>query len=231
MDLLQLECCHICQKPLSSDSHGLCQQCWQLWPVIPNPCLICSVPISTTTHIQQICGHCLQRLPAYDFVISGGVYEGIAAWLIKQLKYHDRPLHIRPLARALLQIIEQRSADLPEVLIPMPLHWTRKWHRGFNQSYLLANAIGRQLQIPVEPDLVKRLKRTPPLEGLDRKTRQRLLQNVFTTNGPIPATTVAIVDDVVTTGASIQALSMALKKQGVQQVQVWTVARTAHSGP
>ncbi|WP_428242811.1 ComF family protein [Gynuella sp.] len=222
MESLHFESCHICRKPIGNHAKGLCRQCWSLWPVLSDCCQICAIPLTMGRHV---CGHCLRHIPAFDQVISSGRYEGILAWLIKQLKYHNRHQHVRPLAEAMTNTIRQFEITTPEALIPMPLHWSRQWARGFNQSDLLARAIGQNLNIPVRSDLVTRYRRTPALEGLDRKTRLKLLKKVFKvkTDG---LENVAVIDDVVTTTASAQSLAAMLKRHGVRHVQVWTMART-----
>jgi ComF family protein len=133
------------------------------------------------------------------------------------------------MAAAIASRLEQRPA--PDALIPMPLHWFRGWRRGFNQAELLARSLSlhprlRSARLSVDGSLCRRRRATRPQHGLDAKSRRRNLRNAIECTAPIDGLCLAIIDDVMTTGASADALARVLLKAGAAEVEVWCCART-----
>jgi ComF family protein len=145
--------------------------------------------------------------------------------LIRELKYHDRLACVRFLGGALADEVRARRSDLPERLLPVPLHWRRCIARGFNQSLEIARVVGARLNIPVDRGIVRRVRATPAQAGLPAAERRRNLRNAFLVAKVPPCKRVAIVDDVVTTGATAREISRALRRAGIEDVQIWAVAR------
>jgi ComF family protein len=130
------------------------------------------------------------------------------------------------LGRLLAQQLETRSVDRPALLIPIPLHPTRLRARGFNQAALLSRQLGRQLGIRWDPGVLKKHRQTEDQRGLDRRARQRNLRGSFVSRRLPKGCHVAVVDDVVTTGATCQEAARVLKRAGAGRVDVWALART-----
>jgi ComF family protein len=114
---------------------------------------------------------------------------------------------------------------MPEAILPVPLHARRLRERGFNQSIELARPASRAFGLPLVRDLVKRSRPTSPQTALDIKQRRQNLRNAFVVDGKIPYSHIAILDDVVTTGSTVNELAKVLRRSGVQTIQVWSIAR------
>ena len=115
---------------------------------------------------------------------------------------------------------------LPDYVIPMPLHHTKLCERGFNQSLLLASTIARQLNIKLLADSCQRIRNTPSQSSLPWKERDKNVRNAFRCDVDLSGKHVALVDDVLTTGASLNALAAAAKQKGAKKISAWVVART-----
>jgi ComF family protein len=152
---------------------------------------------------------------------------------IKGLKFRGDlsllPVLTELMAAAVANRLEQRRA--PDALIPMPLHWFRRWRRGFNQAELLARSLAihpglRDACLSVDDSLCRRRRATRPQHGLDAKSRRRNLRNAMECTVSIDGLSLVIIDDVMTTGASADALAAALLRAGAAEVEVWCCART-----
>jgi ComF family protein len=128
------------------------------------------------------------------------------------------------LSQAVMEVLTPDSA--PDLLIPVPLHWQRRWQRGFNQSLELASTLSHATAIPVADDRVKRIKRTPSQRGLTRTQRLQNLRGAFFCTKPVDDLRIAIIDDVMTTGSTVTRLAETLISSGARQVEVWCAART-----
>ena len=201
----------------------LCDYCAESLPGLHNPCPLCAHPMPQAAHC---CGQCLQHPPPWQAlkVISG--YEQPFIHLIHKLKFR-RKAEVANLLGGLLaqQIAATGKDDKPEVLLPVPLHWWRQWQRGYNQSALIGRTLSRELAIPLDENLLKRCKATPPQSQLDRRTRKKNLRNAFMVKEH-NYRHVALLDDVVTTGATAEAITRALLKSGVKRVEIWAICRT-----
>lgn len=209
--------CPLCEQR-SVNSH-LCEVCAGWLQPLPDPCPSCAAPHTLNTQ----CGRCQQRPPPWQSATVGWVLEGATRFLIHRMKYHRDFASARALARQWWQhqAMQQPSVD---ALVPVPLHRSKARKRGFNQAEWLADYWARQAGLPVWTGLIKQHP-TPPLEGLNRVQRRQALKGVFLIQQP-PPKRVAIVDDVLTTGATAAELTRTLKRAGVQQIELWTLART-----
>ncbi|MGC8121188.1 ComF family protein [Marinobacter sp. VGCF2001] len=147
--------------------------------------------------------------------------------MIGRYKYNGQHKFARPLLAGLADYIDAQLAinHRPDLLVPAPMHWMRRWQRGFNQAQDIAEVVGRRLDLPVNAHLVKRTRRVRSQRTLDRAHRLANLQNLFRVTGPVPPH-IAIVDDVVTTGATARALASVLADAGAREIQIWALART-----
>jgi ComF family protein len=144
--------------------------------------------------------------------------------LVQELKFRNK-LH---LARLLGQLMGSRLAAQEagvELIIPVPLHRKRLCERGYNQALELAHAMAKQLNVPIDMESCVRTRATAAQSELSSEQRQKNVRGVFSLRKPIAAKTVAIVDDVMTTGATVTELARVLRQSGVQEVQVWVCAR------
>lgn len=209
--------CPLCEQR-SAKSH-LCEVCAGWLEPLPDPCPGCAAPNTLSTR----CGRCQQRPPLWESATVGWVLEGATRFLIHRMKYHRDLASARALAH---QWWHCQSVQHPAVdaLLPVPLHRAKARKRGFNQAEWLAEYWARQAGLPVWTGLIRH-QPTPPLEGLNRVQRRQTLKGVFTILTP-PPKRIAIVDDVLTTGATAAELTQTLKRAGVQQVELWTLART-----
>jgi ComF family protein len=147
--------------------------------------------------------------------------------MVQQLKFHGRLARARLLGALLAQALQSdRHTPWPAALIPVPLHPSRLRERGFNQARELALPLARHLAIPLRDDLVRRIRATAPQVGLTAVARARNLRGAFAIDG-VPPAHVALIDDVLTTGSTLTAMSLALRAAGSMQIEVWTPARSA----
>ncbi|EKE77520.1 ComF family protein [Gallaecimonas xiamenensis] len=168
------------------------------------------------------CRACAQKAPPFDEVHFGVPYGPPLDALIHRFKYQRHWWLDAPLCQPLLAALA--GVDRPDCLVPVPLHWSRRLWRGFNQAHLLAHHLGQALDLEVNPRLLRRQRATRQQQGLGRQARQRNLSRAFKLCGPVPAH-VALVDDVMTTGTTAATLARLLKQAGCQKVQLWCLAR------
>ena len=213
--------CLLCGLPASA-SH-LCMACELDLPRVDMACPQCAVPVAT----PGLCAACLQHPPPYAATYAPLVYTGAVRYLLTQFKYHQRLSCGVPLAQALLHAVRVRDTALPQALIPVPIHAKRLAERGFNQSLELARPLGQALGIAVMHDGVRRIRATVPQNQLAGDERVANVRGVFALGGGVVLPKhVAIVDDVLTTGATVRELTKVLRKQGCEQVEVWCAAKT-----
>lgn len=145
--------------------------------------------------------------------------------MVRQLKFHGSLKFGRLIGELLAHAV--KGTEKPDLLVPVPLHRQRLIERGFNHASLIANTTGKRLAIPVSEDLVIKRDRRPPQSGLNAKARRVNMRNAFHIQRPIDTRHIVVVDDVITTGATSEALAAALLDAGCQLVSVWAFARTA----
>jgi ComF family protein len=170
------------------------------------------------------CGQCLSHPPSYDRVLAPFAYAEPVRQLIANYKYR-RKLAIGSIFTD--ELVEHliESPLKVEAILPVPLHPGRLRQRGFNQALELARPIARQLNLPLLINHVKRHKNTAEQASLSGQQRRANLKNAFTQAKDIAYESIAIVDDVMTTGSTVEELSRLLKKNGVKYVEVWCIAR------
>jgi ComF family protein len=183
-------------------------------------CPICALP----TLGGSVCGQCLKHPPPFDHTVAAFAYAFPVDKLIQALKFSERLILVNFLADAVVK----RANSKPDRLLALPLHPARLRERGFNQSLLLAQVIARRLDIPLLSNACERIRNTPPQSSLPWKERDKNMRQAFicTPDADVRGKHVAIVDDVMTTGASIGELARALKQAGANEVSAWVVART-----
>jgi len=224
--------CFLCGGTVdSTPTHSklICHHCHLRLPVLINACPICAMPIKTTEYTGlaiQACGACLKQTPIFDKTIAAFHYEPPISDFITSLKFnaqhHFTPLLSNYLATTLRSHYQNEA--LPQALIPVPLHPKKSQERGFNQAQLIAQSLSEQLQIPLLKDIAKRIRFTKAQSALNADQRQRNLKGAFIVE-PINKKSVALIDDVMTTGATANEISSQLLKAGATRVDIWCVAR------
>lgn len=176
-----------------------------------------------------MCGACLGQHPAWDEAVAALLYEYPVDRMVQAFKFRRNLACGRVLAEELVLTVRQSGTVLPEAIIPVPLHFTRRFQRGFNQSEFLARQLGKRLRIPVIVDALRRCRRTSAQSGLDRKARRQNIRGAFSC-GEIRHGKVALVDDVLTTGTTLTECARVVKQAGASEVTVWVTARVPEPG-
>lgn len=187
-------------------------------------CPVCAFPAAGSAR----CGRCLRHPPAFGRTLAVYRYEFPVAALIHAYKYGGNLALLDILAEPLAALaITQR---LPDLIIPMPLHPRRLKERGFNQAREIAAAVARRIQVPLAAQACRRVRDTPPQAALKLGERAANLRGAFECDIDLRGKRVALVDDVMTSGASLDALAQAVLRRGAERVDAWVVARTLPHG-
>ena len=213
---------HQCLLCSGTSLHALCKPCEQsLAPWIASDSCPCCGHVNTQGHF---CGACLQAKPAFDHTQAAFLYIAPMAALIQAAKFARQWSILPPLGKYLAACItNQEEIDR---IIPLPLHRTRLIERGFNQALELARPVAAAHRIPLEIGRLQRVKNTEHQARLSANARWQNMRGAFEYKGDLTGKRVALVDDVMTSGASLNAAAKALKAAGAINVQVWVLART-----
>ncbi|MGA2525299.1 MAG: ComF family protein [Smithellaceae bacterium] len=191
-------------------------------------CPICGMMFFDSPSASHLCGNCLENKPYFSCARAVASYETIILNAIHQFKY-GRDLSIGALLASLMADFSFPDLEFRDysLIIPVPLHIKKLRKRGFNQSIILADSIGKKWQIPVNFSLLKRCKFTLTQTGLDKKERERNIKGAFEVrdNEKIAGRNIILIDDVYTTGATLNECAKKLIKAGAQKVAVLTLAR------
>lgn len=202
-----------------SHNGAWCKACDSTLPYLTEPhCPLCALP----TLNGDICGRCLKRMPQFDRTLAVFAYAFPLDKLVQALKFGERLMLVNGLADSLAQRVEVR----PDCIIAMPLHPSRLRDRGFNQSQELARRVANNLDIPLLAHACQRVRDTPPQTALKWKERGKNMRKAFTCTQELAGKHVAVVDDVMTSGASLNEVSLALRSAGAREVSAWVIART-----
>ena len=215
---------------ITADPHRFCLDCWQSLVFLGEPCCACcGLPFDYEgAGGEALCGRCLADPPRFDRLRAAVGYGEVARRVALKLKYSGRPGVAETLATLMARHLPAAS-ETGAVLVPVPLHRWRIWKRGYNQSALIAAALSRRSFIPWAPDLLQRVKATPPLRGLGRRERAETVRGAFRVpphkKEELRGRTVLLIDDVYTSGATAGACAKALKRGGAARVEVLCWAR------
>jgi ComF family protein len=212
--------CYLCRG--ASDG-TLCAPCSAELPYLPHPrCPSCGLPGTAAT----LCGRCLGERPAFDATIAAFAYAFPADVLVQGLKFRSELALARLLANELYAAIHAASAGAVDLIVPVPLHDARLRERGYNQSMEIARGIASRLDVPLAADACTRVRNTAAQLDLPWKARRENVRGAFSCRQALEGKTVAVVDDVMTTGATLSEVAATLKKFGAARVVNWVVART-----
>jgi len=204
---------------------AICKECHKQLNYLINRCQQCALPLPESTEIN-ICGQCQNQPPYFDQSFSLYNYDTPVKQLISGLKFQKKLNLARLFGTLLGEAIQQTNRhDLPNCIAPVPLSNKRMKNRGYNQSIEIARPVSKLLSIPLSCNLFKRVRHSPPQSSLNLKSRQKNVCNAFTINEKRLPKHIAIIDDVMTTGATSNELARILKKEGVEKVEIWSIAR------
>jgi ComF family protein len=230
-DLLFPLSCKVCGNHIrSGETPGICEACWSTIQFLDEPCCPrCGKPFASEAALshspEHQCGDCREKPPHYDRAVSVALYDQALAEAIHLFKYSKKIQWSRPLGRLLLK----RIADFGriDVILPVPLHSKRLRQREFNQSLLLAREINLATGLPLQVDNLRRVRWTQPQIELNGEERRKNVRKAFEVKWPdqVEDRCVLLVDDVFTTGATVNECARALKRAGAKSVSVLTLAR------
>lgn len=220
LELLYPACCPICDQILrpAEKSNHCCASCIQKLPWIAGAvCEKCGKPVLPE---QEYCRDCRNQKHIFTRGAAAFTYSGGLPDAVYRMKYQNRRDYRYFFAQAMAKCCGSRIRKWnPQVILPVPIHWRKRGRRGFNQSELLAEELGKMLNIPVRKDLLRCRRMTAAQKTLGRKERQQNLRGSFVPNGPIQGLRrVLIVDDIYTTGSTMDEIARVLKKAGVDEV-------------
>jgi ComF family protein len=211
------QACVLCCARVNGNT--LCAPCEADLPWLPRArCAVCALPLAT----GEMCGACLARPPLFDRVAAPFAYRFPLAQLIHALKYGGRLALARTLGEALARTV---PCDV-DAIVPMPLARGRLAERGFNQALEIARIVAARTGIPLARDAVRKVVDTPPQAALPWNQRARNVRRAFVCDADFAGERIAVVDDVLTTGATLNELARVLRKRGAASVAGWVVART-----
>jgi ComF family protein len=218
--------CVLCGAAGASDLAlcGGCEAEIQPQEIGNNACERCALPLHGASE-GTVCGECLKEPPPYFSTYRFAIYQPPLDRLIQLLKFHDKLYVARMLGRLMARDIRRRGIDLPELLMPVPLHAGRLQQRGYNQALEVARFISREFWLPLDRTSCIRHKATPEQAALPAKERGANIKGAFDVTGNVRDKHIAIVDDVMTTGSTVTELAKALLRAGAGRVDVWVCAR------
>ena len=222
--------CIICKCYVKNEMNEICADCINTLPFKEGKtCPVCSIPVSFS-YGDMTCHRCRYEKRYFDRAVSPFTYEGEIRSAVLNYKFYGKTFYAKTLAQFMYdEIKEQFGNTLPDVLTYVPLHPLRYISRGYNQSKMLADYIGEKLNIPVTRTLIK-IKNTRPLSSQKHKNRHDAVKGVYQLykNSPdiLNGKTVLLIDDIITTGATISECSHILKRGGAKTVLAATVAQT-----
>lgn len=218
--------CLLCGAAGQTD-RDLCAGCAADLPRNLNACVCCALPFECSMPAETLCGRCQQQPPAFEHCLTAFRYTHAVPMLIRGAKFHRRLNAARLLGQCLADRVHDAGLEAPDLLIPVPIHRARLRERGYNQSHEIARVLGREFGVPIDVSSCARVLATSAQTGLDEHARQCNVRGAFVTTGIFRQARLAIVDDVVTTGSTVNELAQVLLRAGAARVDVWAVARTS----
>jgi ComF family protein len=211
--------CAFCSAALPGGA--VCAGCAASLPWNDPACLRCALPLPG----GGTCGTCSRAPPPFDAAWCAFRYEAPVDALVQGLKFNARLQHAPLLGALLAQRLAQRATPLPELLLPVPLHAWRLARRGFNQALEVARHLAPALALTLAPTGARRVRRTQEQTDLSAAQRRRNVRGAFAVDAALAGRSVALLDDVMTTGATLAELARACRAAGAARIEAWAVAR------
>lgn len=218
--------CLLCEA--AADAWGLCPGCLADLPWNRDACARCALPLPEGL---ALCPACRDAPPPQTRAFAALRYEFPANYLVSRLKYGGRLVHAPVLGEMLTAAVSDHPGPLPDLILPVPLHNRRLGERGYNQALEIARPLARHAGLPLETRLLRRIRATAPQMTLDKAARARNPEAAFAVDAKRlaalgPGLRIALVDDVMTTGATLGEIARLLLAAGVMEIEYWVVART-----
>lgn len=234
IDIIYPKKCHICLDFLDDEERKLpdiCDNCFSGLPVLTHPfCSICGVPFASKVEEDHLCEKCIRTRPFYDELRAPYLYEDRIMEAIHRLKYSGKSYLAKSFGSLLADFLKEWINDIDGmIMIPVPLHKRKLRQRGFNQSVLLVRLTAGILDMETDYFTLRRIRYTETQTGLTLEERRKNVKGAFevTDNSILNGKSVILVDDVATTGNTINECARVLKKAGCERVFGLTLARTA----
>ncbi len=224
--------CILCSNTVENSSENrveICAGCYKKLPHNQECCVRCALPLADVRAKEILCGRCIQKSPKYDYAHSLFRYEEEIIRLVHQLKFSAKISFARSIGELLLDLADKLD-EKPDCILPVPLHSSRIRQRGFNQSIEISRVLAKAMNLPIEYSVIKRHRSTVAQTGLNAKQRQKNIRGAFSVIEKINHQHILIIDDVMTTGATVNELASLLKKNGVYRVGVLCIARAPVKG-
>ncbi|WP_037503950.1 ComF family protein [Sphingomonas jaspsi] len=212
---------------VADEPDAFCPTCWPSLDWIgQGGCERCGLPLAATE--AAMCGRCLADPPGLDRIRAALAYDELPRQVALKLKYGRKVGLARTMARYMAPLKGERPGEA--LVMPVPLHRSRLWTRGFNQAGLVARELGRIWKYPVDPYMLERTRKTPPLKGMSGSERKRTVAGAFRLRDgvSVKGRDVILVDDVFTTGSTAEACAKVLHRGGARQVELICWARVVH---
>jgi len=216
--------CVLCGKA-GADGRELCAACVPDLPYNTLACTRCALPLPVQSEV--LCGNCQQGAPAYDHALGLFHYTHPVDQLIQRLKFNAKLNMARLFGELMATQLLQQKRVLPELIIPVPLHPSRLRTRGFNQALEIARPLAQRLGIPVDYQSCVRSRATAAQSLLPAREKHANVKGAFAVLKPVRARHIALIDDVMTTGHTLEEVAKVLRKAGVERIDVWVVARAS----
>ena len=227
-DLLLPPACLLCGErlPHGASASEFCPGCQAGLPQpVPARCPVCAVAYRAPTPSLHHCESCLRHQPPFTRVHAVGPYAGTLQEAVQRFKYRGQLTLERPLGNRLVAALRAGHATRPHLVIPVPLHRERLRSRGYNQALQLARQIGRQFDVPVAADLLRRTRATAPQQGLTAAARHGNLRGAFAATRSLRGQRILLVDDVMTTGTTARECAAVLGAAGAAAIEVAVLGR------
>jgi ComF family protein len=218
--------CILCGNP-SHRHQDLCLLCYQDLPTPKTSCQLCAISLQGD-FTNLTCGQCLRQVRPFDATFTLFEYIKPIDNLLLELKFNQKLVNAQVLGELMAEKIQHdwyKNKPKPDVIIPIPLHPQRLRERGYNQAMEIARPIAKLCRIPINIKDCKRIKPTAPQAMLAAKERETNIKRAFTTNRRWDNCSIAVIDDVITTGNTVREFCHLLKLQGAKRIDVWCCAR------
>lgn len=226
INFLSGEKCYICGKK----NFFICEDCGKTLAYIDGRnCSIClsSLQVESIEN-KLICGECLKNPPSFKKVFSLFWYEGAIREIVHEIKFRQKYYYLPELLGVAKKKIDNIFSEIGNIdyIVPMPLSKKRKIKRGYNQALLIAKELSKISKVPILKDFLIKNKELPPLMSLSREERFKYIGGAFSIAKKKCVDTIVLVDDIITTTATVREASITLKKGGCNEIYVFTICRT-----